>query len=90
MGEMKTLLDLIQVVMKSIKSPIASAGAALAGILLYFFVLVSKGKLRDRKADAEKDEQKGESTATIENSNAEGDGSVRDRLERRTTVINNP
>ena len=86
MGEMKTLLDLIQVIMKSIKSPVASIGAALAGLLLYFYVLVSKGRFRDRKADQEKDEQKGESNTTLENSNAEGEDSVRDQLERRTTV----
>jgi hypothetical protein len=80
MGE---IIPVIQAIIKGIKSPYQAAAGAVAALLFYFFVLAQKGELRDRKAESEKDEQKGESNTQIENTNAQAEGDVRDQLGHR-------
>lgn len=80
MGE---IIPVIQAILNGVNSPVKASIGALLALLLYFFILVQKGVLRDKKAETEKNDQKGESNADLENSNAEGDRSARDELERR-------
>jgi hypothetical protein len=80
---MDQVIPIIQAIMNGVKSPVKAGVGALIALFLYFFVLVQKGQLRARKADSEKDEQKGETNTELENTNAEASTSVRDRLNRK-------
>lgn len=80
MGE---IISVLQAITNGIKSPIKSAVGALFALLLYFFILVQKGVLRERKAEEEKNEQKAEDNIKIENENSNADSNVRDRLKDR-------
>lgn len=85
MGEIGQIKEVIDAILKGIDSPIKAGVGAILALFLYFFILVQKGQLRAKKAESEKNEQKGESNTDLENSNAEGEGSVRDKLKRRNT-----
>lgn len=80
MGE---IINVIQAIMKAIDKPWQAIAASISALFLYILVLVQKGKFRDEKAETEKNEQKAEDNSTLENTNAEADSSVRDRLQRR-------
>ena len=83
---MDQIISVIQAILSGVKSPFKAGIGALLALFFWIFISVSKGKFRDAKADAEKDEQKVESNNDLENSNAEGEDSVRDQLERRNQV----
>ena len=81
MGE---IIKIIKAISDGIKSPVkAGIGAAFA-LFFYFFILVQRGGFRTKKSDQEKDEQKDELNTELENSNAEAEASVRDRLANRS------
>lgn len=80
MGE---IIPVIQAILNGAKSPIKAGVGALLALLFYFFVMVQKGVLRDKKAESEKNDQKGESNIDLEDKNSEADTKIRDRLEQR-------
>lgn len=80
MGE---IVSVIQAIIKGVKSPVNAGIGALIALFMYFFILVQKGELRERAAEQDKEDQKKETNTDLENSNAEADDSVRDRLEQR-------
>jgi predicted PurR-regulated permease PerM len=80
MGE---IVSVIQAILKGVKSPVNAGIGALIALFMYFFILVQKGELRERAAEQDKEDQKKETNTDLENSNAEADDSVRDRLEQR-------
>ena len=80
MGE---IITVIQTIFKGVKDPVKAGVGAVLALFLYFFILAQKGILRERAAEQDKEDQKGETNTELENTNAEADGSVRDRLEQR-------
>lgn len=80
MGE---IINVLQAIMNGIKSPTKAAAGAIIALFMYFFILVQKGAIRERKAENEKNDQKAEDNSKIEVKNSEADSSVRDRLQNR-------
>lgn len=80
MGE---ITGVIQAIFNGVKSPVKAGIGALLALFLYLFFSVQKGKFRAKKAESEKEDQKGESNVDLENSSAEGDSDIRDRMNRR-------
>lgn len=82
MDQIKSILDFIKVITNGIKSPVKSALGAFFALFLYLFISIKKGDFRDKKSEREKEDQKDETNTDLENSNAQADTSVRNRLKR--------
>jgi fucose permease len=82
---MEELYSMVMAIVAGTQNPYLTIIAAVCVLALGIFGTVFKAKMRADKAEREKEADKERDLGTLENANAQSEGTVLDRLNRRNT-----